>query len=162
MNQPCISEAHPSTGHGKQKLGAWSTLHNPAGCLTHWRVSFKVTLNLSRETCLVPVSSRQGSGLNLLRNLAHLRMNLSSLYCLLWSGSAIESSQFQGLPGAILSCLPLCLKSFSGGWDVSVWKATVTQYSTPSSGPSVFPIPLVQWSLSFGGGDYNYLPTAKN
>lgn len=29
-----------------------------------------------------------------------------------------ESSQFQELPRAILSCLPSCLRSFPGGWNV--------------------------------------------
>ena len=45
-----------------------------------------------------------------------------SFYRLLWKAGreAGESGQFQGLPEAILSCLPFCLKSFStGGWRES-------------------------------------------
>jgi hypothetical protein len=45
----------------------------------------------------------------------------------LWGGS--DSGQFQGLPEAILSCSPPCLKSFSGGWNVYISKETVTSKS---------------------------------
>lgn len=37
-----------------------------------------------------------------------------------------ESGQFQGLPGALLSCLPSCLRSFSVERNVSILQKTVT------------------------------------
>lgn len=53
-----------------------------------------------------------------------------SLLFILGREGPSESDQFQGLPEAILGCLPSILRHFSAGSNVSTWEDTATEHSS--------------------------------
>jgi hypothetical protein len=53
---------------------------------------------------------------------------LNSLFFALEREGLIEPGQFQGLPPAILSCLPSGLRKFPEGWSVSISEEITIQY----------------------------------
>lgn len=93
----CITKAHPNMGDRSQTLGSWNTLQS-AGSLVSWRVSFPGDLVWSKplqEAWLVPASLQLGSSESDSQGLGLFTLGKEE---------PNESSQFQELPGDILSC----------------------------------------------------------
>lgn len=92
---------------------------NPRG----WRVSLPSDsgVNLFHATCWFLLFLNCWPGLGFLCGLACLSIFLQ-FYCLLFGGGRgrNESHRFQGLPEAIISCLPPWLRIVSAGWNVSI------------------------------------------
>lgn len=94
-----------------------------------WGVSFPggLGLNLFQAVLLVSAASRRLVCAQDFYNLTCLRGSLG-FYCLFCREGPRESAQLQGLPEAILTHLPSCLRSFSIGQNVLISEEIVTQY----------------------------------
>lgn len=60
----------------------------------------------------------------------------------------------------LLSCLPSCLRSLPAGWNVSISKETITQYSAPFSSPHSSPLISCNDPWALEGVTYRCPPMA--
>lgn len=123
LKDNCVTNAHPSMGDSSQNLANPGHTAQPAGSAAGWRVSFLVGLNLFQAVLagfcffqtagLVSSSSLQlSSSENLCNSGSSLWEGLSAFLSYSGREEPSESAHFQGLPEAILNCLPSCLSSF--------------------------------------------------
>ena len=109
LKENCIIKAHPSmvTTHKiwtlllSASFSGWSSIRAFFEACLVWESSLKLNSFWERLSALIAYSGREGPS---------------------------ESVKFQGLPEAILNCLPSCLKRSPVGWTVSILGKAVTEH----------------------------------